>query len=920
MFWPYVIATFLFLSTAWGAPCAQCNGRAHVYSDRSEVVMEYDVGMIFPGDDRWMRGYTHYAVPTGLKTVHSGNETVACSRCRGTGVEPGTEVVVDAATHAQWLENLREDAFRHDGHRYLRRQRFTQKLTVVEDEASGKFGVGPLYDSGALALPAIYDEIDATGPIPRVRKGSRWGYINSRGGLLHPVSLTHAGRWDVPGRLGLPADQRFFRMQAVVRDNDGAGVLDEDGRFVVPMEWNDVHSITTKTIDGYAVQGPRGWGFLNWSGQQVLPAHYEAVHVDGVGLVAGQSADGTSWFDRNGDLVLGPLYERSVPVTSGLFQVWNGEDTGLVAAGGDVVVPPSFAAVAVRANYAVAAKTDGRIQAFTLDGKPVTPLGAYQSFDVVNAHLVARDGGRRDLITRTGAVIASIDGRWTDFLFDQGRWFARDDRVFGLLDRSGRVAMAITSAAPRDRSLLVTTEKGERMLVSRYGERKEGVYVSDRPNRGEPYGIHYRFGSYGLVDTDGLIIVPPTWKYLNRIEDRTDIYKVQTHANRHGVIRAQTGNLIIPAIWDYVRYHPRKQVFMVTRGNENAVLDMENQVVVPLTTEDLDFDNASFLRRTTGRTGAGERADDPTMWKRMSIPLADGTVLTDPTWTQVLPHHPDIGWVEVHREQGPLWIHLASSETVDPGAVEVLSEHPFSSDGRRVLRTSSGLGVYDFRRRAWAMEPFYETIDADYRSHQRLTVATTLTGEKHLFRASGHSFLEWGPVLDVATEIDGLKGHPIVLGDVWSVQCMDEAWAVVDDTGPLTDCVYEEAWPLLSKAPDPGPIFVKQQGRWGVLNKDGTVAIEPQWAALGAPSFLATDRLPFQAEPGGLWGLLSHETYGPPMTVSWEPECDVIEQSGYDRFCAIEGRWYWPRGGEFEKVPKKVLREANLPPRPPLSD
>ncbi|MCP3977921.1 MAG: hypothetical protein GY716_01140 [bacterium] len=900
----------LFLgTTAWAGTCSLCNGRAQVYRDAKVTVMEYDTTMIFPGDDNWMRGYTHYAVPKGLKTYYSGNETVACSRCNGTGTEPGTEW--DPEELARWSADLQENAFRYDGRRYLREEPFTNKLAIVRDEATGKYGVGPIYGAGPLALPAAYDAIDTSvGQLPRVRKGGRWGYIGSRGQLMHPVTLRSAGHW-------------LSGMQAVVEADSGVGVIDSWGNAVVPLRYRDVQRVTKGKNTCFLVLGTQGWGALDYNGKQLIAATAEAVHLAETGHIAVRRAAGTTWYDAHGRKVLGTQWEQAVPLSGELFQVWNGAKTGLVRAGGTVVVPAEYEGVATHANYAIGFAAAGTHAAYSLGGKLVAAAGTYTRYDVISAHLVGYRPDGMDLISPGGKTLASVGPEWQTFRRGTGVWLAVSGRTFGVLDAAGKIVTTGVSMSRRGDGLLVVDAEGHKTLLGPNMRPSSKQFVKEKPPSGASYGRYYAAGLYGIVGRDGEVVAPARWTGVHPVEDSSSLFKVEVGRRHWGVYDASFRKMRIPAVWNRLKQTKwESRSFRVWREQDQAIVALDNTFVVPPTHLKLDFsawrvriDDVGYPRDEV--PGAGSTYVDVAVYggrTRPTIEYQDGTLLRDPSWTGLQVHVPDLGWVQIERGEKKSWLHLESGEIVDLGDASVVESQNLNGSGARVMQTATGQGLYDFRKRSWRIEPVYASFDVRFLGTEvNHTVATLADGTTHLYRRDGTSFIEEGPVMGFSETLPGGSVFGVDLDDGLPVQCMDGRWAVADRGKRLTDCVYDEIWPLISSAPDPGGFIVRANGRYGVLHEDGSVFIEPAWAEMGDPALLAKDRLPYRAEPEGPWGLLHVNDYGAPFSVSWEPACDLIAAGAGTTLCALDGRWHWMRGGEFERVPRKELKDATLP-------
>lgn len=207
------------------------------------------------------------------------------------------------------------------------------------------FGVAPvrlgrkwgLIDrTGRELLPCAYDEIEV---FPKeecvaVRKGSGWGLVDAQGKLLvEPV-------WE--------AVQQFVNGFIPVKKDGKWGYTDASGKLVIPCTWDDVWRFSaagTAVVTKETGEG-RKRGYIDKSGRDITAPEWDGAQTPSAeGLGAVRRGNGWALVDKNGKVLGEPQWEmqwRLLRPDLGFLPVCRGGKWGLIALDGTVLVEPAW--------------------------------------------------------------------------------------------------------------------------------------------------------------------------------------------------------------------------------------------------------------------------------------------------------------------------------------------------------------------------------------------------------------------------------------------------------------------------------------------------------------------------------------------------------------------------------------------------
>jgi WG containing repeat len=309
---------------------------------------------------------------------------------------------------------------------------------------------------------------------------------------------------------------------AIVWCGGKRGVIGEDGRLLVPIEYDDI-----KDRDGarvFEVKRGNHWGLLGYDGSVRLPVEYDDIYD----------------------------YRHS-------GQPWVIKRAGMKGAvdpvSGRVVLPLKYDDVLMRPPFMLAA-TKSRADrgesknwfAFDLTGRPIPGVAAAEKLEVWRSESLLVVNAARVVDAAGKTVIAA--GRF-DAISPAGKAaIVRHDGCYGLINAAGE---ALTSVC----------------------------YMGLWPNNNELITARVAHGGKqytGIMDDQGKVVVEPQWDYVERNTIRREgkepvTYYVVSRDDKWGSVDAAGKEIFPPRFDDAQKLSHDDPVYYVSKGKLNGLCD-----------------------------------------------------------------------------------------------------------------------------------------------------------------------------------------------------------------------------------------------------------------------------------------------------------------------------------------------------------
>lgn len=270
----------------------------------------------------------------------------------------------------------------------------------------------------------------------------------------------------------------------VYRDYDHCGMIDRNGREVLPTIYTEV----SYPLDGmFRVQKGNLWGFCDTAGREIIECQYRAASgfSEGVAVVLFDLDSITAlygYIDKQNNIVLPAVYEYAFPFQEGYAVVKQYDRYGMIDHAGRSMVPCKYMEVTSMTDGCFFA-VDPHSGEAALFGNKFKPLTAFK-YDDVKAY-------------NEGFYVVVKDGKMT-FLDCKGK------ECFGWHDEVGGYSDGFTYVREGDKWGIMD-KKGKMILPVEYdnsGFRSKEYVFS------EGLALIEKEGRYGFCDTKGRIVIP----------------------------------------------------------------------------------------------------------------------------------------------------------------------------------------------------------------------------------------------------------------------------------------------------------------------------------------------------------------------------------------------------------------------------
>jgi WG containing repeat len=294
----------------------------------------------------------------------------------------------------------------------------------------------------ALLLAACgRQQTSGTSPLFPAPLGTTWGFIDSRG------KTVIAARFEA----ALP----FSEELAAVKREGRWGYIDRNGSEVIPIRYRTAQSFRkgVAIVDTGLPDHPVG--LIDTSGSWVTPPLFRSISAaDGPeGLLLGQKdpAGGSGFYNRSGNLVLGP-YFLAFPFAQGRARVKTGARAGsddwLIDASGTLLAKKPLVLDGIRFSEGlIAIRQDRKLGYMDLEGNIAIEPRYDQGGEFSEGLAAVQLEGHWMFIDKAGAVTAEFPGgvAFAEPLSNELSLVSADrdqaGRKFGYVDRKGQWAV-----------------------------------------------------------------------------------------------------------------------------------------------------------------------------------------------------------------------------------------------------------------------------------------------------------------------------------------------------------------------------------------------------------------------------------------------------------------------------------------------
>lgn len=233
-----------------------------------------------------------------------------------------------------------------------------QKTTSKKGESKTEwnvyeFGLGSMCYKGHFSLisPFPATDVEFTFKYQRVMLQKKdatgksvWGlYKLARAGTdeikKHPITLKE-----------LAAPQfdsiQFYSKQSIVWKDGHAGILDDEGKQLIPIKYKDVGTVTGKNKWAWAAADDGNCGLVNTKGDVILPFEHASMHVDDYGVYARRDGEDKYFVLLNDGTKTDAVYD-DVTLTKDGYVFSQKDLYGFATLQGKTVLEPEFESIQI---------------------------------------------------------------------------------------------------------------------------------------------------------------------------------------------------------------------------------------------------------------------------------------------------------------------------------------------------------------------------------------------------------------------------------------------------------------------------------------------------------------------------------------------------------------------------------------------
>ena len=258
-----------------------------------------------------------------------------------------------------------------------------------------------------------------------IKQGGKWGLINSDGRIVVPASYDAIGEFKHHG-------------YAIMQKRSGVGLLDKQGKEVLPPVFQDVRVLDAELME---VMDQQNWRLVNLKGETILGSGYEALNLLAGEILAYRKGGLWGLASEQGEILCPAKYELIDPLRPGFFLVSGPAGFGLLAEDGKEVLPPLAEEIRFLTDELVFYKQDHRWGLVEHTGRSLLSPD-YEAFQQVSDQFIRLTYRGKSRLYAVDCRRELSQGDYDDFLpFTRQYVLAQKGDRLGLLNACGTMVL-----------------------------------------------------------------------------------------------------------------------------------------------------------------------------------------------------------------------------------------------------------------------------------------------------------------------------------------------------------------------------------------------------------------------------------------------------------------------------------------------
>ncbi len=231
----------------------------------------------------------------------------------------------------------------------------------------------------------------------------------------------------------------YYEGLALVKLNDKWGYIDKSGNEVIPIKYDYVDGFS----EGLArVNLNDKWGFIDKSGKEITPLKYDYASELSEGLAAVKLNGKWGFIDKNGNEVVPPKHDNTYDFREGLACVKLNGKWGFIDKSGNVVIPFKYDDAHPFSEGLASVELNGKCGFIDKSGNVVIPLKYIGAGDFNKGLAPVKQNGKWGFIGKSGNEV--IPFKYDDASsFKEGLAAVKLNGKWGFIDKSGNFVIPL---------------------------------------------------------------------------------------------------------------------------------------------------------------------------------------------------------------------------------------------------------------------------------------------------------------------------------------------------------------------------------------------------------------------------------------------------------------------------------------------
>lgn len=436
---------------------------------------------------------------------------------------------------------------------------------VFKDDYSGIIDI-----NGNVIIPLQYDNIDIYAEdLICGTKDETWGCFT------------------IDGKQKFISDyddnRRVFEDYFIVNKNDKYGLIDQDGKIVIPLNYSYIGQFSDKNL--LRVEKDSKWGIVDTNATITLPIEYKHFSEFDNRRKVREISDGkkNGYINEKSEIVLPVIYDEILAYSDHYATLRRGDKYGIVDPVGTIVLPVEYDLIGKKNYNAIIFEISKDDKSGYVDLKGNMILPAEYRFirgldDAPNYTVIEKNNQEGLVNNRTGQIVISTKYDEIKAIKD-GIVIAILDDKYGFLNDKNQVItpFEFDDARTFSEGMALVKKQNKWGYIDKTGRTVIKPQFSSSEDFADGVARVDIYGDDKVIDRTGQSIIPKGYRFRWSLDN--GLFEV-TKNHREGIINKR-GELVVPAEYKEIN-QKSDDVFLVQKEDKWGMINSNNDVLVPI--------------------------------------------------------------------------------------------------------------------------------------------------------------------------------------------------------------------------------------------------------------------------------------------------------------------------------------------------